>query len=180
MSKVWDYKSNENDKLSKKIQSKGIGFIYTNIILAKDLIDNHTNILEGDTVCEPCKGNGSFYNQLPDNCNKIWYEINEGKDYLTCEEKCDITLSNPPFVPRKLFWSFHQKAMELTNREIYWLINFCSINVFTPKRLDEMKSKGWFINSFHVVADKRWFGRYAWIKISKIDNNFMSWKRKSY
>ena len=92
----------------------------------------------------------------------------------------DYTISNPPFVPRKLFWSFHCKAMDTTRKGIYWLINMSSLNVFTPKRLEEMSSKGWYINNFHIVSDKRWFGRYVWIKISKENNDIMSWCKTSY
>ncbi len=55
-----------------------------------------------------------------------------------------------------------------------------SLNVFTPKRLDEMENKGWYINSFHIVSDKRWFGRYVWIKISKENTNVMTWCKTSY
>ena len=55
-----------------------------------------------------------------------------------------------------------------------------SLNVFTPKRLEEMSSKGWYINNFHIVSDKRWFGRYVWIKISKENTDIMSWCKTSY
>ena len=72
------------------------------------------------------------------------------------------------------------KSMDITRREIYWLINISSLNVFTPKRLDEMKSKNWFIESFHVVADKRWFGRYVWVKISRTNNKCFEWNNKTF
>ena len=51
----------------------------------------------------------------------------------------DVTLSNPPFVPRKLFWSFMLNAMKTTRREIYWLINMRSLEVFTKNRMEEIK-----------------------------------------
>jgi hypothetical protein len=124
---------------------------------------------------EPCKGKGAFYDNLPNNVKKLYCEINEGSDYLENKQIVDVTLSNPPFVPRKLFWDFMVKAMETTRREIYWLLNLISLNVFTPKRLNEMKIKGWFLNSFHIVNDKRWFGRYVWVKISKEDNQIFTW-----
>tara|TARA_Y100000114_G_scaffold43173_2_gene38603 strand:+ start:4438 stop:4980 length:543 start_codon:yes stop_codon:yes gene_type:complete len=180
MAKVWSYESKQNDPLSKLVKKEGREIVFTKPEMAIDLITNHTNILDGDVVCEPGKGDGAFYDNLPNNCEKIYCEINEGIDYLEDDRKCDITLSNPPFVPRKLFWKFQQKAMENTRREIYWLINIGSLNVFTPKRLNEMKEKGWFINSFHIVADKRWYGRYAWVKITKTDNGVFSWEKKSY
>jgi hypothetical protein len=131
---------------------------------------------DNDVVMDCCKGKGAFYDNLPENVDKKWCEINEGIDYLKFDGKVDITLSNPPFVPRKLFWTFNVKAMETTNRSIYWLINMLSLNVFTPKRLDEMKSKGWYIENMHIVSDKRWFGRYVWLKISKdASKSCISW-----
>jgi len=43
-----------------------------------------------------------------------------------------------------------------------------------------MKTKGWFIQSFHVVNDKRWYGRYVWVKIGKEDNSIFSWNGKTF
>tara|TARA_R110000751_G_scaffold201807_1_gene306503 strand:- start:46 stop:582 length:537 start_codon:yes stop_codon:yes gene_type:complete len=178
MSKVWDYKSNETDPLAEKVE-KDPTIVMTNPEMAIHLI-SRIEFKDGDVVIEPCKGDGAFYNNLPDNVEKEWCEINEGKDYLDYEGEVDICLSNPPFVPRKLFWSFMQKSMEITKRKIYWLVNIGSLNVFTPKRLEEMKSKSWFIQSFHVVSDKRWFGRYVWIEIGKEDNSMFSWNQKTF
>ncbi len=178
MSKVWDYKSNNNDKLAKKV-IKDPTIVMTKPDMARNLIAL-VDFKDGDRVIDPCRGDGAFYDNLPDNVIKSYCEINENKDYLEHKDKVDITLSNPPFVPRKLFWNFMQVAMDTTDREIYWLINMCSLNVFTPKRLLEMKDKNWFINHFHIVADKRWFGRYVWVKISKIDNDFISYKNNAY
>ena len=180
MSKVWNYESKENDNLAKLVKDKGDDIVMTNPKMAIDLINNHTDFKEGDKVMEPCKGYGAFYDNLPDNINKVFCEINEGKDYLEYEGMVDITLSNPPFAPRKLFWSFMVKAMETTRRNIYWLINLSALNVFTPKRLDEMKEKKWYIQHLHIVADKRWFGRYVWVKIGRKNRGIFSWERKTY
>ena len=176
--KVWEYESNKDDKLAKKVE-KDNNIVMTNPTMAIDLIAT-IPFVDNDIVLEPCKGTGSFYNNFPNNTNNIYCEINEGKDYLKFNEMVDYTISNPPFVPRKLFWSFQCKAMDTTRKSIYWLINMSALNVFTPKRLDEMADKGWYINSFHIVSDKRWFGRYVWIKISKENTNVMTWCKTSY
>ena len=176
--KIWDYKSDDNDKLAKKVE-KDNNIVMTNPNMAKDLI-KLIPFIENDVIMECCKGTGSFYDNLPNNTINKYCEINEGIDYLDFNEMVDYTISNPPFVPRKLFWSFHCKAMDTTRKGIYWLINMSSLNVFTPKRLDEMSSKGWYINNFHIVSDKRWFGRYVWIKISKENTDIMSWCKTSY
>lgn len=175
---TWQDITTNNEKLANQIR-KDPTICMTNPEMAKMLISRiHFN--DNDIVMEPCRGLGAFYNNLPNNVIKKYCEINDGIDYLTQNEIVDITLSNPPFVPRTLFWEFMLKAMETTRREIYWLINLQSINVFTPKRLKEMANKQWYINDFFICADKRWFGRYVWVKFTKINNGFISYTDKIY
>lgn len=178
MKKIWEYNSNENDELAKMVE-KDPTITFTKPEMAKHLIEQ-INFLEGDIVMEPCLGDGAFFDNLPDYTNNEWCEINKGIDYLTQNKQVDITLSNPPFVPRKLFWQFHQKAMKTTNREIWWLINISSLNVFTPNRLEEMNNKGWHLNKMHIVADKRWFGRYVWCQFTKENKDFISYNKKVF
>jgi len=135
---------------------------------------------EGSIVLEPARGKGAFYDNFPENTINKYCEINEGTDFLEYNERVDYVISNPPFVPRKLFWSFQQKAMDICNKEIYWLINMSSLNAFTPNRLKEMNDIGWYIQGFHIVADKRWYGRYFFIKISKQQNNLFLYNQKSF
>lgn len=178
MAKVWEYESKENDPLSEQVK-KNPDIVMTNPEMAEYLI-GLVPLKEGDVVMEPCLGKGAFYNALPSTVKKEFCEINEGKDYLAYEGMVDVTLSNPPFVPRRLFWSFHQKAMDTTRKAIYWLINLSSLNVFTPKRLEEMKNKGWYIQCFHIVSDKRWFGRYCWVMITREPSMVMTWRGKGF
>ena len=178
MSKVWEYKSGKTDPLAEKVE-KDPDIVMTKPAMAKHLISKIV-FKEGDVVMEPCRGKGAFYDNLPSNVVKEWCEINQGKDYLEYEGTVDVTCSNPPFIPRKLFWDIMRKSMDTTRREIYWLINLNVLNVFTPKRLEEMKTKNWYLESFHVVADKRWFGRYVWIKISKTDNKLFTWNQTTF
>lgn len=175
---VWNYKPNEVDKLEKHVQ-KDPTIVMTKPEMAKYII-GEIKIPEGSSVMEPCRGDGAFYDNFPEGGVKYWCEINDGVDFLDCKQRVDYIISNPPFVPRKLFWQFQLKAMELCDKEIHWLINMSSLNVFTPKRLTEMKNQGWFINSFLVVQDCRWFGRYVVVKITKNDNGFFRWNCKNY
>ncbi len=178
--KVWEYKSktNKDDALAKLVK-KDRTIVYTKPTMAKHLIDRIT-FKDGDVVCEPCRGDGAFYNNFPDNVVKTYYEINEGKDFLQATEPVDYIAANPPFVPRKLFWNFQQKAMEITRKKIYWLINLSAMNVFTPKRLNEMKEQGWYITSQYIVADKRWYGRYVWLEISKEPSDYYTWCKTTF
>ena len=123
---MWDYEPNKKgDKLGEKVL-KNPDIVNTNPEMAKHLI-SLIKYETGDTFCDPCKGPGAFYDNFPTGCEKIYYEINEQRDYLGEEKRwVDYTLSNPPFVPRKLFWDFHVRAMETTRKNIYWLeeVNF--------------------------------------------------------
>jgi hypothetical protein len=171
---IWNYKPNKEDKLGKKV-AKDNDIVMTKPEMAKYLLSLIT-FKDGDIVCEPCLGKGAFYNNFPNNVRKIYYEINENKDYLLSDEIVDFTISNPPFIPRKLFWDFHCKAMETTRKNIYWLINLFSLNVFTPKRIKDMNNKGWYMENIHIVSDKRWFGRYGFIRFGKEkDKNILTY-----
>jgi hypothetical protein len=176
--KIWEYVSNDNDKLAEKVK-KDNSIVMTNPLMAKYIIENIV-WEQGECVMEPCKGDGAFYNNLPDIVDKSWCEINEGRDFLTYEGEVDTIISNPPFVPRKLFWDFQMKAMKICKKRIFWLLNLSSLNVFTPKRLDEMKILNWFIHKMTIVGDKRWFGRYCVIELGKTDKGFFNWHRKTF
>ena len=176
--KIWDYKSNKDDKLAQKVL-KDNSIVMTKPTMAIELL-KLIQFKEGDIVIEPCKGDGAFFNNFPKKTNNKWCEINEGVDFLNYNENVDYVISNPPFIPRKLFWDFHLKAMDISKKGIYWLINFASLNVFTTKRLDDMKNKGWYIQQLHIVNDKRWFGRYCFIHISKKKSNFITYDKTSY
>ncbi len=176
--KIWDYESNADDKLSKQV-AKDNSIVMTKPSMAKYLISK-IEFSDGDVVLEPCRGDGAFFDNFPENVVKDFCEINEGKDFLEYENEVDYVISNPPFVPRKLFWSFHQKAMKVSRKKIYWLINLSALNVFTTKRLKEMTEANWFINSMRIVNDRRWFGRYAFVEISKVDNGFISFEPHNF
>jgi hypothetical protein len=176
--KIWNYESNETDRLAEQV-SKDPDIAFTKPEMAEYLISK-IKFNDGDVVMEPCFGKGSFYNKLPNNVVKQYCEINMGSDYLDFDGMVDITLSNPPFVPRKLFWKFHQKAMQTTTREIWWLINISSLNVFTPNRMEEMEANNWYINHLSIVGDKRWFGRYVWVQFTKENNNIFSYTKKIF
>lgn len=48
-------------------------------------------------VLDAFRGNGSFYNQYPNNCRKDWCEIKDGRDFFDYNEKVDWIITNPPY-----------------------------------------------------------------------------------
>lgn len=56
--------------------------IFTPEPLAKELIKRVPVNWEKDTVCDPCAGEGVFYDNFP-TTHKTDFEINKGTDFLT-------------------------------------------------------------------------------------------------
>jgi hypothetical protein len=156
----WDYKSTVDPvkKAAREKKNKHASDVaMTNPEMAKHLISR------------------AFYDNFPEFVDKHWCEINDGRDYLDQDKMVDYTVTNPPFTPRKLLWSFCQKAMDTTRKEIYFLINLNCMNVFTTRRLGEMKEKCWYITSQHIVSDRRWFGRYVFLRMTRRKSDYFTW-----
>ena len=145
----------------------------TPIQLAKINIDMIEYNIE-DIWYDPFKNNGSYYNQFP-NDNKKWSEILENKDFFQFNEKIDIICSNPPY---SIIDKVLEKSVELKPRVISYLIG---INNLTPKRMEYMESKGYYIIKLHICKVFKWYGMSVivlWEKDKKSIINFdrIVWK----
>ena len=164
---------------------KDITFYYTNEEMVKDLLEI-TPLRNGDIVLDA----GSGKNKVWFNCldtkgifKKLECEIEDGCDFYKWNKKVDWVIGNPPFRDKKEgqnqipLWV--EKASEIANKGMAFLINHKVINFLTPVRLEKLKEKGFEITKLHIVADKRWFGRYYYIIFEK-KKGILSWKRKTY
>lgn len=80
-----------------KIQSTNANDVfYTPKKLALQLI-SLIDIEENETILDPFRGEGAFYNNFPKCKSKGWAEITEGKDFFILNNKYDWLISNPPF-----------------------------------------------------------------------------------
>src|SRR6056297_1655377 len=78
--------------------------IYTPEDIAKRLIAKIPVDVENDSMGDPCKGSGAFFNNFPV-CehHKVYLEIDEGKDFLKEGFKVDWQVTNIPFSMPKEF-----------------------------------------------------------------------------
>lgn len=72
--------------------------IYTPLNISKIIIDkiNEKFKIKG-TILDAFKGNGSFYNQYPNELIKDFCEIDEGLDFFKYNKKVDWIITNPPY-----------------------------------------------------------------------------------
>jgi len=156
---------------------KDITFHYTNEQKVKDLLAI-TPISQYNTAIDAGSGkNKIWFKNLP--CHiKYECEIEDGNDFFKWDKKVDWVVGNPPY---HISWKFTEKALEIADVGIAWLINNQALNShLTPRRIQTMKEKGFYLQSIQVVADKRWFGRYYYLIFTKDYNDFLDSTVKSY
>jgi hypothetical protein len=110
-----------------------------------------TDIKETDRVLDPCSGKGIFYNNLPD-CNKMYCELTENKNFFEFNELVDVVIGNPPFSQWKK-WIEH--TVQLNPRIISYIMGCLNL---TPKRMEYLKQKGYNLKSMEIVTIEGWFG----------------------
>jgi hypothetical protein len=152
---------------------------------AKDLIQ-HVPLQENDVVLEPFKGEGAFYNALPDNVNKLWAEIEQGVDYTSITESYDWVITNPPFrldtngKRVNSFWFLLDYYTQRAKKGIAFLGNDSCFCTLTPKRMELLKSRGWAITKSVICSIKKWRGRYFFIILQKDKQGFIHHLLKNY
>jgi len=160
-------------------------FHQTPFALAKQLIDL-TPLIEGDVVLEPFKGEGAFYNHLPDFVKKEWTEIEEGKDYKSFTGEVDWVISNPPFKLETTkgrvssFWTILKHYTSIAKKGICFLGNDYCFCTLTPKRMKELNDEGWYLNGYIICNIKAWRGRYFYMTFTKEKTNHISFLNGSF
>ena len=154
-----------------------ISFHYTNEEMVKDLIKLIPFKIT-DTILDAGSGkNKVWYNNLNLICKERFEcELEDGCDFLEWNKKVDWVIGNPPF---DIGWKFTEKAIYVANKGIAFLGSIKFFNQFTSLRLEQMKEKGFELQHIHILADKRWFGRYYFLIFEK-KKGILSWTRKTY
>jgi hypothetical protein len=123
-----------------------------------------------DKVLEPFKGEGSFYNNFPDNVQKDFCEIEEGLDYKDYDKEIDWVISNPPFKinDKNSVFPLTKFYANKVKKGIAFLVSDYGLCTLTPIRLKELnETYGLFIHKIIVCSIKKWRGRYFFIIFKK-------------
>lgn len=161
---------------------KDITFHYTKPETVRDLLAI-TPIFPEAVVLDAGSGkNKVWYNELVrlDGSSELIHEceIEDGNDFFDWQKKVDWVVGNPPY---HLSWKFTEHALNIAQKGIAWLVNNQALNShFTPRRIELMQNAGFYLQKIHVVADKRWFGRYYYLIWTKQKNNLLTCNRTSY
>lgn len=87
-------------------------------------------------ILEPCRGDGAFLRAMP-TCD--WCEIDEGRDFLTCNGCWDWIITNPPW---SQFRPFLNRAMSVADNVVFLSL----VNAFFMRaRVEDMRRHGFGI-----------------------------------
>jgi len=160
-----------------KPKPKDITFHYTDEQMVKDLM-KLIPFEKNDIALDAGSGKNKVWQKnCPVKCLEC--EIDDGNDFLKWDEldsRIDWVVGNPPF---SIGWKFTEKAINIAQKGIAFLGSIQFFNQFTPRRLEIMKSRGFELQHIHIVADKRWYGRYYFL-IFKKKKGILSWERRTY
>jgi len=154
--------------------------------LCKELIKK-VDMISGDSILEPFKGEGNFYNNLPNDIIKYYCEIEEGLDFRSFNNNVDWVITNPPFrlvdENNKRVNSFYYLLnyyADKVNKGICFLGNDFCLATLTPKRIKELNDKGLYLHKIIVCSIKKWRGRYFFMIFKKEQSNFIDYINGSF
>ena len=127
--------------------------IWTPLELAKKLIDKVPIDFTKQpvTLCDPCLGEGAFYNQFPSNTHKDWFEIDKGKDFLQTNNKYDWCITNIPFSKPNEF------IFKMADCSKVGFGILCLSNSMTVTRLEKLKKEyGFYPYSITEIYVRSW------------------------
>lgn len=154
-------------------------FHYTNPEMAQDLI-RLLPLREENTVLDAGSGKNKVWYKLLNKpvSKKFQCELDDGCNFYEWDKKVDWIVGNPPYHES---WKFTEQAIKVATKGVAWLLNNQALNShLTPARLERLDKEGWHYTKIHVVADKRWFGRYYFLILEKKTDSFFSWNKKTY
>lgn len=144
-------------------------FHQTPAALAAELM-KHVPLLTGDVVYEPFRGEGAFYDAIPEGCERAWTEIVAGLDFRDHGGEYDWVITNPPFkveawdkTPKNgnAFFPLLDYFTDRARKGVAFFGNdYCFSSLMAPKRFLHLQSKGWFIQKVVACNVKKWRGRY--------------------
>ena len=156
-------------------------FYYTDEEMVKDLLEI-TPLKDSEIILDAGSGeNKVWFNNLDNRgiFKKLECEIEDGCDFYKWDKRVDWVIGNPPFRHNgeNQIWKWIDKASQIANKGMAFLLNHKVFNTLTPVRLKLLVERGFYIQHIRIVADKRWFGRYYYLIFGKENKDFVSWKK---
>tara|TARA_R110001599_G_scaffold65002_1_gene183284 strand:- start:2295 stop:2843 length:549 start_codon:yes stop_codon:yes gene_type:complete len=137
---------------------------YTPELLSKEIISLF-DFKDNQIILDPCKGNGSFYNNYPDNTINEWCEIDDDKDFLKYNKRVDYVISNPPY---SILNKFIDKCIEICDIGFGFLLHQ---HALTLPRFNKLEKNNFFLTKYHQCKIWEWYGHQVFVFFEKKPKN---------
>ena len=134
-----------------KHREKANDIFITPLELAKTHIDFIGEVPHDYLWLDPCRNNGSYYNQFPTQI-KEWCEILDDKDFFEYNGKPDIIIQNPPY---SILDKWIKKNIELNPKIISFLIG---IGNLTARRIEMLENANYGLTKMKMLKVYKWYG----------------------
>lgn len=115
---------------------------------AVDIIEHFVGKRRGLRLLDPCAGKGVFVNNYPEGNERIYCEIDEGRDFFEFQQPVDMIVSAPPF---SIISDFTRHAMTLT-KDIVFLAGLHHFT--TVARWRDIENAGFHIAELRRITHK--------------------------
>jgi hypothetical protein len=132
----------------------------------------HVPLQPGQTVLDPFRGPGAFFDSLPGGVVKRWCEIKEGHDFFWDWQPADWLVSNPPY---SVLDAVLRHSADLAKVGFAYLLQ---VHALTPKRLQELEERGFGLVHVHLCKVQDWYGMTAFCVWRRGEPSLFSWDRK--
>ncbi|TAV14716.1 hypothetical protein [Rhizobium ruizarguesonis] len=92
-------------------------------------------------VLDPARGQGAFYDRFPSSCQKLWCEIEDGRNFFDFDQHVDWIVTNPPWSTIKEFMGH---AMAIADNVVFLVT---TNHAFTKSRVRLAEELGFGMRS---------------------------------
>lgn len=157
-----------------KYRPKAQDKFYTPVALAKTLVPM-VPFVRGDSLCDPFRGKGAFFNEFPAGYKQTWQEIDDGRDFFSVTKPSDWLISNPPY---SCLDEVLEHSCTVAKKGFAYLLLG---HALTPRRLEKIGELGFGLTKVHLCKVFLWYGISAfcvfeWGKPHIIEYDRVVWR----
>ena len=106
----------------------------------------------GGLWLDPCKNDGSYYDQFTNHGKREYCEILEDKDFFKCESGPQVIIGNPPY---SILDAWLKHTITLNPDCFSYLIGQGAL---TTRRMEWIEKAGYTITRLHLTKVWKWYG----------------------
>ena len=166
--------SSSSSTIIKKRKTANDVFI-TPLELAKKHIEM-IDVIQGELWLDPCKNDGSYFNQFSHEIKREYCEILEDKDFMQYQsiKPIGVIIQNPPY---SIMDKWIKKNIELKPRLMSFLIG---IGNLTTRRIEMFEKAGYGLTKMKMLKVYKWYGMSVIVNFEKDKKSIIEFDRTVY